>query len=1169
MSGLEEEVGLDIGGALDSLDQLASAAAETLGSALTSAADTFSTALTSASQAAVEEITSAFAAADLPVTVDTSSVAGDIDSAFAEADTVIPVDADASAIPGEVEAAFAESGGAVVPVDADTTSASGEVQTLVGQIEAEKPIIEVDADTSSAEAAVSDLSASLDGTAASAGAAEGGMRGFGSSTEVASGAALIATGNVKGIGDAASGLGGGAIIGGTAALAAGIFAIGQAGLDTIAAEQRFNAITGDMAEKVSNVKVGNLNADLGELAIKLGTDDEAALQAAASIFQFGVNSGASREQAADFTNQVDALAARAVALTPSLGSTADVAESLTLALARGGPRAVRYGLDLNSAEINARALGNTHKTSAADLTVYEKATAGAQIASEKYGGTLSEVVAKGADNAEIKQRSLKETLNNVIEAAGRPVAMPLLETLKAAAPAVESIAVPLGQLASVILPPLATALQLVGPAIGPVTAGFLAMKAAAAIEGIVTGIAVSFGLLPGVLTPAAEVEALFAAETLSIAPAAAAASGGLVILGETAVTTGAEVAAGEAAATGGLSLLVGAVAVGVAALVGFGGAEESVGDQTRKMGDEFAKASPKELIAQFHNISTMRIFQDGVDRTSASLTAFKDIATANVGSAQRLLEALKANGENVDGYQKILDKAVGKQKAQTAAQEETKAASDALLTSTSALSSAQSTAAASASAAADGSGSWAQALTDQGAATKEAGDQLSYLNNEMKENIGLQGDVTGAAINLADAEQATADAVAKNGANFSIFDGIGRSNLKTVEQQVSAAEASYAAIVKQSQATDGLAGAQAKGKEFLDSFTRGLHDQLTGFGLTDEAANALIRSMGLKLPGALSDAAKALLGIKPAADPAGEAMAAAAAGAQLLQDYLGQIDAHQAAERLLGLKDTSAIVSTDVPIDFAAIANAATAMGLTIGVGVDTAVTKLQEAPPATAVVLGAVGSALDLGAVDAAAKAAAMGAGIVDQFGQGLAPVPDEASKAVQGAGARIQEGGTTVAEDQAYGAGHLIGTSFGDGIYDGMVEKESAIAAESAHLVSLAHGGAAGEAEATSPSKLFMRLGADIGEGLALGIAAKQPRAAEASAGLVTAGALKASGPFTALSAPGLGSGGGAVHLEVHNTFAPGVSQQEARDNSAASVAGALQAIEHGLGRKVRANL
>lgn len=314
----------------------------------------------------------------------------------------------------------------------------------------------------------------------------------------------LATGGVAGLASGASLLSGkaGLAASGVLILAAAAHELFLAGIDTVAAEQRWNQVMGDSAKAVAAVNVGSLNADLAELAVLMGSDDEAVMQATATIFQFAKNAGVADKDAAKFTETVAALAARAVALNPALGGVDTVMTSMSRGLATGGIRAQKFQIDLKGAEIEAHALDMTNKTLASDLSVTEKQMAGADLAAKKYGKTLGEDIAKGSKNALIQQRSLKQELNNLIEAAGKPLVMPILDLTREATPAVGAFAevvsllaqsaLPLITAATGVLVPILSAVAGAMTAIGPealtVVVAFLAMGKVAYALGFAFGV---------------------------------------------------------------------------------------------------------------------------------------------------------------------------------------------------------------------------------------------------------------------------------------------------------------------------------------------------------------------------------------------------------------------------------------------------------------------------------------------------------------------------------------------------------------------------------------------------------------------------------------------------------------------------------------------------------
>lgn len=276
----------------------------------------------------------------------------------------------------------------------------------------------------------------------------------------------------------------------------------HAGIEGASADQRFNATLGDMADKVSRVQVGNLSTSLHDLSLKMGTVPSATDNAAASIYQMGINAGLTKEQAAKTTDQVAALAARSVALKPSLGDVSTVMEQLGLRLSRGGIAAQRLNISLDSNAISLRAMSDTGKTAVKDLQPFEKTVAAAELATEKYGGTLDQVITKGSKNAEITQRRLNATMQNTLEQFGKPLVAPFFDLVQVSLPLVQSLADILSTLGQAVFPTVTFAakalqpplqvlndvIQALGPAIAPMIDAWLAYKTATAAVGAINTI---------------------------------------------------------------------------------------------------------------------------------------------------------------------------------------------------------------------------------------------------------------------------------------------------------------------------------------------------------------------------------------------------------------------------------------------------------------------------------------------------------------------------------------------------------------------------------------------------------------------------------------------------------------------------------------------------------
>lgn len=308
---------------------------------------------------------------------------------------VIEPEVDTTEAEAALEAAVADAGTATIEVDADIATLE-EVAEAVAAIDGDTAEVAVTADTSEAVDQLDQVTESSLGAqeAVSAVGAELG------------GLAAVTTG---------------ALSGPTAAI--GAFVGANALLFTSAVEaesslQAFNARVGEAASEIENVDVGGLNEDLGDLAIRLGSSDEGARNAAASIFALGEASGKSAQEVAATVEQIIALSARAVALNPELGDIGTTAERLVGALARG--RGLQdFAISLTAADINARALEDSTAKTTAELSLYERAAAGAAIATEQFGDSLADDVAAGAENAAIKVRSLRERFGELLEEGGR------------------------------------------------------------------------------------------------------------------------------------------------------------------------------------------------------------------------------------------------------------------------------------------------------------------------------------------------------------------------------------------------------------------------------------------------------------------------------------------------------------------------------------------------------------------------------------------------------------------------------------------------------------------------------------------------------------------------------------------------------------------------------
>jgi hypothetical protein len=312
----------------------------------------------------------------------------------------------------EAELAAALAGGdpVEVPVIAETGDAEAQIDGLEGEA-----TVEAVADTGDAQAEIDSIEggdAEVSVTANTEQAQEAIDQLADSSGGAASGLTQLGEASAAGAGAM------GALGIGTLGAGAGLAFVANAGIDAAAALERFNLIAGDNADALRSIDVGGLSGDIGDLALSIGSSDEAMLNATASFVTFAESSGAGAAEIDQASDSINALALRAVALNPGLGDAGAAAERLSGALARGGRPLRQFGIDLQSAEINARAMENTGKTSADQLTQFEKAAAGAQLATEQLGDTLGSDYAAGAENAALQTAAMKEQLGEAAEAIG-------------------------------------------------------------------------------------------------------------------------------------------------------------------------------------------------------------------------------------------------------------------------------------------------------------------------------------------------------------------------------------------------------------------------------------------------------------------------------------------------------------------------------------------------------------------------------------------------------------------------------------------------------------------------------------------------------------------------------------------------------------------------------
>lgn len=448
---LEEQLALDISDALRQVD--------TLESALTSAAQSFQVALAEAI-----DVLSA-----VTVTADAAPVTQALDEAVESADLTAEVVGDASDVTTAVDDAIAAADNEVV-VQPITDSITDEITAAIDAADA---VVTIEADTTQAEADISNLGAEVGGLRQNLIDSDGDLQGF------AGNAALLGQAIRGAAGDTASASAGIAGLGSGAGTAVGIIgALGFAvktftdqAIDADAAARRFERVFGELGSAVDTIDIPGLSTDLSTLAVTLGADDDTLRDVAASFAEVGIASGQTQAQVAESSQQLLLLAARAAVLNPQLGTADQIATRLGGALARGGRFASQFGIALTSAEITARALQDTGKKTAAELTQYEKAAAGAAIATERLGNRIGKDITDGADQPIIKLRSLKQELLETFEDAGAQLVDPLVGSLEAATPILVTLARLLGPVLQAALFGTSVILDAIGDSLGVIADG--------------------------------------------------------------------------------------------------------------------------------------------------------------------------------------------------------------------------------------------------------------------------------------------------------------------------------------------------------------------------------------------------------------------------------------------------------------------------------------------------------------------------------------------------------------------------------------------------------------------------------------------------------------------------------------------------------------------------
>lgn len=456
---VRETLELDISEALSEVTRL--------GSQLDNVAKAFGETLNAAINEALENIPI------IRMTADSSEVTTSIDEAVAEADDVVPVSADATEVTSEIDAAVSDADG-TIPVTADASEVTSEIDAAVEEAADSIDVtVDVNVDTAQAQSAIDDLSGSLDGAGAAGEAASGGL-----ASAAVAGAALNKTfGNAGALGKAGTFItalgpaGAAAAAGIGAATAASGFLYGAA-FEAVAVTQQWENSLGDLGARIMDLEGGatGFSGTLASLAQDVGSSDEAVLLATQRYVSFQQAAGLADDEIVENTQNLAALAAQIRVNNPALGTMDQIITALSRGLQRGGPRMQAYGLALNATDIEARALSNSGKTLAAELTNADKSAAGLDLAMQQLAPSQAKVT-EGMENVAVKSDRAGEKFGDALEVLGEATVEPITEGMLLLSQAFEGVVAAVAPVLVSIGEDLAAAFRLASEAVGPIIRG--------------------------------------------------------------------------------------------------------------------------------------------------------------------------------------------------------------------------------------------------------------------------------------------------------------------------------------------------------------------------------------------------------------------------------------------------------------------------------------------------------------------------------------------------------------------------------------------------------------------------------------------------------------------------------------------------------------------------
>jgi len=491
MPGLEELLELDVSDALARIDDVEAAMTAAAQSGQRALSEAFESSLGDAEAAAglvgdaladslrdgsrlgldfLESELAALPVVDVEVEADTASAAAAIDELDDGTVVSVPVETDTTGVTdalSDLEDLAGVAAPEAIRVDVDdsqVTEAIAEVEALGDAADSASTSVSIDAEVSGSGAV-----ASMGDEAAGTAGALGGL----------SLAASAGTQGLGGLSDAAGSLipVWGKYAAGAAGAAAGVGILFDAGVSAEAGNRRLEASYGDLADELQDIStvVGDLPEGmrtLKDLTLATGSSGAGLKTALANYADLGRQSHATNQEIVDTGKQFGVLANYVAATRPEMGTADQIAGRLSTTLARGGRFAAQMGLDIgNSGEIAARA-SEMYGLPIEQLSIWQKSTAGLQVAYERLGPSIGSSLEEAVQNPVVKLRSLERELKATLAAAGQPLVQPLVDALTTLEPLLEGVAGSFGNLAGSVLPGVLAAAQPVLTLLGAVAGLF-------------------------------------------------------------------------------------------------------------------------------------------------------------------------------------------------------------------------------------------------------------------------------------------------------------------------------------------------------------------------------------------------------------------------------------------------------------------------------------------------------------------------------------------------------------------------------------------------------------------------------------------------------------------------------------------------------------------------